>query len=182
MDQQRARFAAGAEVYVVAGAPATEIFDLVANFAGYGFNKSHAAAYAYITYQTAWLKTHAPVEFFAASMSLDISNTDRLAVFYQDARRFEVNIRPPDVNRSGGDFEVENGEGLYRLGPVPHVGLLGDAAPVAVRQEGGPLGLFDFLNGSIRARSASGRWKPWPGPAFRCDPPTAPRSSPRPTC
>ena len=68
----------------IAAGQASAIFELVAKFAGYGFNKSHAAAYAVISYQTAWLKTNAPVEFFAASMSLDISNTDKLAVFYQD--------------------------------------------------------------------------------------------------
>ncbi|HEY2706601.1 MAG TPA: DNA polymerase III subunit alpha [Caulobacteraceae bacterium] len=146
MDLQRARFSAGAEAKGVSGAQAGDIFDLVAKFAGYGFNKSHAAAYAYITYQTAWLKTHAPVEFFAASMSLDLSNTDRLAVFNQDARRFEVKIRPPDVNRSGADFEVEGGEVLYALGAVRNVGLTAMEHLVAVRQAGGPFrDLFDFL-------------------------------------
>jgi len=146
MDQQRARFGAGAEAKGVSRDQAGEIFDLVAKFAGYGFNKSHAAAYAYITYQTAWLKTHAPVEFFAASMSLDISNTDRLAVFYQDARRFEVKVRPPDVNRSGADFEVEGGEVLYALGAVRNVGLSAMEHVVAVRREGGPFrDLFDFV-------------------------------------
>jgi DNA polymerase-3 subunit alpha len=146
MDQQRARFVAGAEAKEVSGAQAGDIFDLVAKFAGYGFNKSHAAAYAYITYQTAWLKTRAPVEFFAASMSLDISNTDRLAVFNQDARRFGVTIRPPDVNRSGADFEVADGEVLYALGAIRNVGLAAMEHLVAVREEGGPFrDLFDFL-------------------------------------
>jgi DNA polymerase-3 subunit alpha len=99
-----------------------------------------------ISYQTAWLKTNAPVEFFAASMSLDISNTDRLAVFYQDARRFEVPIRAPDVNRSGADFEVEGGEVLYALGAIRNVGLTSMEHVVAVRGEGGPFrDLFDFL-------------------------------------
>ena len=85
----------------------------MAKFAGYGFNKCHAAPYALISYQTAWLKANRPVEFFAASMSLDISNTDKLAVFYQDARRLGVAILPPDVNRSGADFDVEDGKVLY---------------------------------------------------------------------
>jgi DNA polymerase-3 subunit alpha len=146
MDQQRERFCAGAEAKGVSAAQAGEIFDLVAKFAGYGFNKSHAAAYAYITYQTAWLKTHAPVEFFAASMSLDLSNTDRLAVFAQDARRFEVTIRPPDVNRSGADFRVEGGEVLYALGAIRNVGLAAMEHLVAVREADGPYrDLFDFL-------------------------------------
>ncbi|HEY3796742.1 MAG TPA: DNA polymerase III subunit alpha [Caulobacteraceae bacterium] len=146
MAQQRARFIAGAEEKGVSAGQAGDIFDLVDKFAGYGFNKSHAAAYAYITYQTGWLKTHAPVEFVAASMSLDISNTDRLAVFYQDARRFNVPVRPPDVNRSGADFEVENGEVLYALGAVRNVGLAAMQHLVKVRDEGGPFrDLFDFL-------------------------------------
>ena len=146
MDQQRARFAAGAEAKGVDPDQARDIFDLVAKFAGYGFNKSHAAAYAYISYQTAWLKTNAPVEFFAASMSLDISNTDRLAVFNQDARRFNIAIRPPDVNRSGADFEVAEGEVLYALGAVRNVGLAAMQNVVDVRAESGPFrDLFDFL-------------------------------------
>jgi DNA polymerase-3 subunit alpha len=146
MDQQRARFCAGAEAKGVSVSQAGDIFDLVAKFAGYGFNKSHAAAYAYISYQTAWLKTHAPVEFFAASMSLDISNTDRLAVFAQDARRFGVPVRPPDVNRSGADFEVEGGEVLYALGAVRNVGLTAMEHLVEIRREGGAFrDLFDFL-------------------------------------
>jgi DNA polymerase-3 subunit alpha len=146
MDQQRARVAAGAEAKGVDPDQARDIFDLVAKFAGYGFNKSHAAAYAYISYQTAWLKTNAPVEFFAASMSLDISNTDRLAVFNQDARRFNIAIRPPDVNRSGADFEVAEGEVLYALGAVRNVGLAAMQHVVDVRAESGPFrDLFDFL-------------------------------------
>jgi DNA polymerase-3 subunit alpha len=146
MAQQRARFVAGAEAKGVSGAQAGEIFDLVAKFAGYGFNKSHAAAYAYITYQTAWMKTHAPVEFFAGSMSLDLSNTDRLAIFYQDAKRAGVTVRPPDVNRSGADFEVADGQVLYALGAIRNVGLAAMQHVVQTREAGGPFrDLFDFL-------------------------------------
>lgn len=90
---------------------AETLFELMAKFAGYGFNKCHAAPYALIAYQTAWLKANAPVEFFAASMSLGISSTDKLAVFYPDARKLGVKILPPDVNRSFADFEVEDGRG-----------------------------------------------------------------------
>jgi DNA polymerase-3 subunit alpha len=146
MDLQKARFVAGASEKGVPAAQSDSIFELVAKFAGYGFNKSHAAAYALISYQTAWLKANAPVEFFAASMSLDISNTDKLAVFYQDARRFGVPVRPPCVNRSGADFEVENGEVLYALGAIRNVGLTAMEHVVAVRNEGGPFkDLFDFV-------------------------------------
>ncbi len=146
MDAQRARFISGAEAN---GIPATQsgpIFDLVDKFAGYGFNKSHAAAYAVVSYQTAWLKANAPVEFFAASMSLDMANTDKLSVFYQDAKRFGVKIRSPDVNRSGADFEVEDGEVLYALGAIRNVGLQAMQHVVDVRREGGPFrDIFDFV-------------------------------------
>jgi DNA polymerase-3 subunit alpha len=146
MDQQKARFVSGAVERGVNEAQADSIFEQVAKFAGYGFNKSHAAAYAIIAYQTAWLKANAPVEFLAASMSLDISNTDKLAVFYQDAKRLGVKVCPPDVNRSGADFEVENGEVLYALGAVRNVGEAAMKNLVAVREEGGPFrDLFDLM-------------------------------------
>ncbi len=146
MDQQKARFASGAAANGVDADRAEFIFEMVAKFAGYGFNKSHAAAYAVIAYQTAWLKANAPVEFFAASMSLDLSNTDKLAIFAQDARRFGVTIRPPDVNRSSADFEVENGEVLYALGAIRNVGEQAMAHVAEVRRTGGAFqDLFDFL-------------------------------------
>src|SRR5581483_5657739 len=146
MDQQRARFLAGAAERGVEEATATLLFDRMEKFAGYGFNKSHAMPYALIAYQTAWLKANAPVEFFAGSMSLDLSNTDKLALFYQDARRAGVALRAPDVNCSGADFEVADGEVLYALGAVKNVGLAAMQHLVAVREEGGPFrDLFDFL-------------------------------------
>jgi DNA polymerase-3 subunit alpha len=146
MDFQKARFVAGASGRGVDPAQADFIFELVAKFAGYGFNKSHAAAYAMIAYQTGWLKANHPVEFFAASMSLDLSNTDKLAVFYQDAKRFGVKILPPDVNRSGADFEVEDGAVLYAMGAVRNVGFEAMRHVEQVRREGGPFtDLFDFM-------------------------------------
>lgn len=146
MDAQRARFISGAEKNGISGQQAGAIFDLVDKFAGYGFNKSHAAAYAVVSYQTAWLKANAPVEFFAASMSLDIANTDKLSVFYQDAKRFGVKIQPPDINRSAADFEVENGEVLYALGAIRNVGLQAMEQVVQIRKEGGPFrDVFDFV-------------------------------------
>jgi DNA polymerase-3 subunit alpha len=146
MEQQRARFVSGAAENSIPAEQSGAIFDLVDKFAGYGFNKSHAAAYAVVSYQTAWLKANAPVEFFAASMSLDIANTDKLSVFYQDAKRFGVKIQPPDVNRSEADFEVANGEVLYALGGIRNVGLQAMEHVVAVRREGGPFrDIFDFV-------------------------------------
>jgi DNA polymerase-3 subunit alpha len=99
-----------------------------------------------VSYQTAWLKANAPVEFFAASMSLDMANTDKLSVFYQDAKRFGVKILPPDVNRSGADFDVEDGQVLYALGAIRNVGLAAMQHVVEIRRQGGPFrDIFDFV-------------------------------------
>ena len=176
MDKQRARFMEGAAERGVDKPLADLLFGLMEKFSGYGFNKSHAAPYALIAYQTAWLKANAPVEFFAGSMSLDISNTDRLAVFYQDARRSSVTIRPPDVNRSGADFDVEDGAVLYahRFGrSLPRPAASGRCVARAVRPRP-----FDFVERSIRGRSTSARWRPWRG-WLRCHPPQ-PAQIPRP--
>ena len=150
MDFQKLRFIKGASEKNVPEQQSDSIFELVAKFAGYGFNKSHAAAYALISYQTGWLKANHPVEFFAASMSLDLSNTDKLAVFYQDARKFDVPVLPPDVNRSSADFDVafEGGTGvvLYALGAIRNVGLEAMKHLVEVRETGGRFtDIFDFL-------------------------------------
>ena len=157
MDQQRARFLSGAAERGLAVADAESMFERMAKFAGYGFNKCHAAPYALISYQTAWLKANRPVEFFAASMSLDISNTDKLAVFYQDAKRQGVSITPPDVNRSGADFEVEDGKVLYALGAIRNVGRAAMDHVVEVREAGGRfIDLFDFL-GRVDPRQVNKR-------------------------
>lgn len=146
MDLQKARFISGAAEKGVPEKQSDSIFELVNKFAGYGFNKSHAAAYAFISYQTGYLKANHPVEFFAATFSLDMTNTDKLAVFYQDARRFNVTIRPPDINRSMADFDVENGEVLYALGAIRNVGFEAMQSVVQAREEGGKFtDLFDFL-------------------------------------
>jgi len=150
MDFQKARFIKGASEKSVPEQQSDGIFELVAKFAGYGFNKSHAAAYALISYQTGWLKANHPVEFFAASMSLDLSNTDKLAVFYQDARKFDVPVLAPDVNRSSADFDVswegEKGAVLYALGAIRNVGLEAMKHVVEVRETGGRfVDIFDFL-------------------------------------
>ena len=127
MVAQKERFAAGAAANGIDKTCASAIFDLVLKFANYGFNKSHAAAYALVSFQTAWLKTHHPVEFFAASMAYDITNTDRLAAFADDARRAGVTLLPPCINRSAADFTVEPlaGGGLavrYALAALKNVG------------------------------------------------------------
>ncbi|HEY3909277.1 MAG TPA: DNA polymerase III subunit alpha [Stellaceae bacterium] len=107
MDAQRQQFVDGAVVHGVEAALADHIFDQMAKFAGYGFNKPHAAAYALVTYQTAYLKANYPVEFLAASMTLDLGNTDKLNVFRQELSRLGIRLLPPDINRSQPGFSVE---------------------------------------------------------------------------
>ncbi|MES2272501.1 MAG: DNA polymerase III subunit alpha [Pseudomonadota bacterium] len=108
MDAQRERFVSGcAERSKIPKAKANELFDLIDKFAGYGFNKSHAAAYALLAYQTAWLKAHYPAEFYAASMAFDIHLTDKLTVFVDDMRRMGLTCLPPDINVSEADFSVQ---------------------------------------------------------------------------
>jgi DNA polymerase III subunit alpha len=107
MDAQRSRFVEGCAKNDIKAVKANELFDLIDKFAGYGFNKSHAAAYALVAYQTAWLKAHHPVEFFAASMCYDMAQTDKLAIFVDDMRRLGVACLPPDVNHSEAEFTVE---------------------------------------------------------------------------
>ncbi|PPC92893.1 MAG: DNA polymerase III subunit alpha, partial [Methylocystis sp.] len=109
MDAQRDRFVSGAMERGLSKQKANEIFDLLAKFADYGFNKSHAAAYALIAYQTAWFKTHYPAEFLAASMTFDKSQTDKLAEFRDEARRMGIAVEPPSINESGVDFDVAPG-------------------------------------------------------------------------
>lgn len=123
MDAEREKFVEGSAIHNnVPAEQASRIFDQIAKFAGYGFNKSHAAAYALIAYQTGWLKANYPVEFMAASMTLDAGNTDKLSVFKQELDRMEVEILPPDINKSGVMFKVEDGAVRYALSALKGVG------------------------------------------------------------
>jgi len=152
MDKQRLLFVEGAEARGVPGQKASEIFDQVNKFAGYGFNKSHAAAYALVAYQTAYLKANYPVEFIAASMTLDMNNTDKLNVFRQELDRLGVKLMPPDINRSDVTFKVEvkpDGERFiwYALAAVKNVGEAAMESIVAERDTNGPFKEpFDFAN------------------------------------
>ncbi|CAN5361335.1 DNA polymerase III subunit alpha [soil metagenome] len=150
MDAQRAIFVAGcAKHNQIPAAKANELFDLIDKFAGYGFNKSHAAAYALLAYQTAWLKAHHPHEFFAASMCYDMALTDKLGVFVDDMRRLGVAILPPDINRSEAEFSVEDaGDGLavrYALGALKSVGEAAMEKLVVEREENGKFATLDDL-------------------------------------
>nr|WP_293949874.1 DNA polymerase III subunit alpha [Sneathiella sp.] len=149
MDQQRAIFAEGAKQKGIAKKDATHIFELVAKFANYGFNKSHAAAYALVSYHTAWLKANYPVEFMAASMSLDMNNTDKLNIFRQDLERMKIPVLPPCLNNSEVEFSVEfegdQGAVRYALSAIKNVGREAMAGIVREREEKGPYSdLFDF--------------------------------------
>jgi DNA polymerase-3 subunit alpha len=149
MDAQAERFMEGAMANGVSRQRAQHIFDLMAKFAGYGFNKSHAAAYALVAYQTAWLKANYPVEFFAASMSLDLSNTDKLNVFRQELQRLGIPVRQPDVNRSDVEFAVEHDGGSgairYALAAVKNVGAAAMRGLIAERDKVGRFrSLFEF--------------------------------------
>ena len=123
MDAQRVRFQEGCIKYGLKKGLADTIFDLLAKFANYGFNKSHAATYALVSYQTAYLKAHYPHEFFAATMTLDMGNTDKLNEFRQDAKRHGIEIVPPCVNRSDAVFNTHDGKVFYAIGAVKGVGM-----------------------------------------------------------
>ncbi len=135
MDAQRVRFVSGAVERGVSKGQADFIFDLLAKFADYGFNKSHAAAYAIVSYQTAYMKAHYPVEFLAASMTLDMSNTDKLADFRQDAMRLGIEVVPPSVKTSFRDFEVGENRIFYSLAAIKGVGDAAVRHIVAKRAE-----------------------------------------------
>nr|WP_294850156.1 DNA polymerase III subunit alpha [uncultured Sphingomonas sp.] len=147
MDAQRARFVEGAAVHEITPVKANELFDLIDKFAGYGFNKSHAAAYALVAYHTAWLKAHHGPEFFAASMSYDIHQTDKLSLFVEDIRRSGIEVLPPDVNASEAAFSVEDGKVRYALGALKGVGEKAMESLVEERKRGGDFtSLEDFAS------------------------------------
>lgn len=138
MDAQREMFVNGAnDNNQIPAEQANHIFDQIAAFAGYGFNKSHAAAYALIGYWTAWLKCHYPLQFMAASMTLDLGNTDKLSIFKQDLDRMDVRLVPPDVNKSDPDFKVDGDLIRYALAALKGVGETAMESIVTERDESG---------------------------------------------
>ncbi len=172
MDIQRVRFVEGCkDVSGIEKKQANELFDLIDKFAGYGFNKSHAAAYALLAYQTAWLKAHYPEEFYAASMCFDLHQSEKLSIFVDDARRYPtgdeggVAVLPPDINASEARFTVQqtdDGYGVrYALAGIRNVGEKAMDAIVAERQASGPFeslqDLFERLpHGSMNRRQLEG--------------------------
>ena len=144
MDAQKPLFIDGAKANGVPKAKAEEVWNLLDKFANYGFNKSHAAAYAVVSYQTAWLKANHPVEFMAAVMNCDIHLTDKLGAYKQECDRLGIAIRPPCVNRSEATFTVREGAIVYALGALKGVGVEAMRLIVAAREAGPFAGLFDF--------------------------------------
>ncbi len=138
MAKQRSVFKAGAEQNNIDGELAMKIFDLVEKFAGYGFNKSHSAAYALVSYQTLWLKAHYPAEFMAAVMTSEMDNTDKIVGLYDECLRMGLTVVPPDINTSKHQFTVnEKDEIVYGIGAIKGVGEAPIAAIVKVRKESG---------------------------------------------
>ena len=155
MAEHREKFRAGAlATHGIPQDKADEIFDLMEKFAGYGFNKSHAAAYSLLAYHTGWLKVHYTAEFFCANMTVEMDDTDKLRVLYQDALKMGMEFEPPDVNRGGYRFEpVTNTVIRYGLGAVKGTGQQAIDAIVAAREAGGPFtSLFDFCVRVDRSR------------------------------
>lgn len=171
MDAQRERFVEGcAQISQIAPDKANALFDLIDKFAGYGFNKSHAAAYALLAYQTAWLKAHYPEEFYAASMCFDIHHSEKLAAFVDDARRYPgeqggVVVLPPDINASQARFSVEQTDAgyavRYALAGIRNVGEKAMDAIVAEREGSGAFADLEDLftrvpPGSMNRRQLEG--------------------------
>ncbi|MDE8348850.1 MAG: DNA polymerase III subunit alpha [Acidocella sp.] len=159
MDAQRKIFTDGAIAQGFDVAKAEDVFDLMAKFADYGFNKSHAAAYALVSYQTAYLRANYPVAFLAACMSLAQANTEKLASLRQDALRLGIAVLPPDINASGADFTVEKQHDgtlaiRYALGAIKRVGAAAMAQIVAARGAEKFKSLADF-SARLDARAAT---------------------------
>ncbi|HNR83375.1 DNA polymerase III subunit alpha [Ottowia sp.] len=163
MAQHRQIFREGAARNGISEGKADEIFDLMEKFAGYGFNKSHAAAYSLLAYHTAWLKVHYTAEFYCANMTVEMDNTDKLKVLYEDAQREGMRFESPDINRGGYRFEpVSNTLIRYGLGAIKGTGQQAIEAIVAAREgrgegpagaERGPFtSLFDFCRRVDRTR------------------------------
>jgi DNA polymerase-3 subunit alpha len=154
MDAQREIFRKGAGEGGLSEEKADEVFDLMEKFAGYGFNKSHSAAYALLAYHTAWLKVHYTAEFFAANMTVEMDDTDKLKILFGDAQKMGIQFESPDVNRGEYRFEPISATSVrYGLGAIKGTGQQAIAAIVAARKEGGPFtSIYDFCVRVDRSR------------------------------
>ncbi len=145
MDKQRAKFVEGAKQRDVSEKTANDVFDMMAKFAGYGFNKSHSAAYSVVAYQTAYLKAHYPAAFMAAAMTNEMGDTKKLSVVLEEARQLGLDVLPPSINASQKPFTVDDEQIRFGLGAIKGVGTAAIEAIVAAREEHGPFKtLFDL--------------------------------------
>ena len=153
MEKQKEAFINGAIAKGITEKKAIKIFDLMALFAEYGFNKSHSAAYAYVTYETAYLKTHFPVEFMAATLSADMDNTDKIVKFIAGCREMGIAILPPDINMSGKEFKVVGSSIRFGLEAVKGVGSSAIEAIIESRDTDGPFSsISNFLERADQRR------------------------------
>ncbi len=145
MEKLRAQFIDGARKHRITEPKAKKLFDLIQKFAGYGFNKSHAAAYAVVTYQTAYLKAHHPTEFMAALLTSETGNTDKIVGYLTECRDMGIKVLPPDVNESQKDFAVADGGIRFGLAAIKNVGEGAVESIIVVRNDGGKFrSFFDF--------------------------------------
>lgn len=146
MERQRERFMKGAAERNIPKKKARAIFDLITFFSGYGFNKSHSAAYAVVSMQTAYLKAHFPAAFMAAAMSCDMRDTGRLMILLDECRSMGLYVHPPDINSGGVEFGLANGEITYGLAAIKNVGVQAVRAVVEERENGPYTTLYDFCH------------------------------------
>ena len=144
MDAERPKFESGAAKNGVDQQKAKEVFDLLEKFANYGFNKSHAAAYAVVSYQTAWLKANYPIEFMAAVMNCDLHITEKLNVYKQEIDRLGIKIFPPCINKSGAKFTVRDGNIHYALGGLKNIGIEAMEQIIKIRSDQPFTNIYDF--------------------------------------
>lgn len=143
MEAQREKFMTGSQANKIEVKKAQKIFDLMEKFAGYGFNKSHSAAYAQVSYQTAYLKAHYPLEFFGALITSDMDNTDKVLRYIHDCREMKITVQPPDVNLSDRDFSVADNKLVFGLGAIKNVGSKAIDNIIEARKE---LGKFESMS------------------------------------
>jgi len=157
MAAQREKFLAGCETHRHPSAKAEKIFNLMEKFSGYGFNKSHSAAYAQISYQTAYLKAHYPLEFFGALITSDMDNTDKVLRYIHDCREAGIRVRPPDINASRKDFSIVEDQLLFGLGAIKNVGSAAIDSILETRDRLGRFNTFQHFCESVDLRTVNKR-------------------------
>ena len=145
MDAQKPVFIEGAKENGIDEKLANEIFDLIVKFAEYGFNKSHSLAYSYLAYQTAWLKANYTAEFLAANMTAELNSQKKIVQLIDEAKKFNIEVLPPDVNRSLGNFTVEGDKIFFGMAGIKNIGMPVVDSIVKARQEGNFISFFDFV-------------------------------------